>query len=57
MSFFDTEEAHAVMLAEGTDRGRRAASKVTPSFPAVEVSGGARRPPGSAGESRLKARA
>ena len=30
MSFFDTEEAHAVMLDEVADRGGRAALKVTP---------------------------
>ena len=30
MSFFDTEEAHAVMLAYAADRGGRAALKVTP---------------------------
>jgi hypothetical protein len=30
MSFFDTEEAHAVMLDKVADRGGRAALKVTP---------------------------
>ena len=30
MSFFDTEEAHAVMLAYAADRGGRAALKVSP---------------------------
>ena len=30
MSFFDTEEAHAVMLDKAADRGGRAALKVTP---------------------------
>ena len=30
MSFFDTEEAHAVMLAYATDEGGRAALKVIP---------------------------
>jgi hypothetical protein len=29
MSFFDTEEAHAVMLAYAADKGGRAALKVT----------------------------
>jgi hypothetical protein len=32
MSFFDTEEAHAVMLAYAADGGGRAALKVTPTF-------------------------
>ena len=31
MSFFDTEEAHAVMLAYAANGGGRAALKVTPS--------------------------
>ena len=31
MSFFDTEEAHAVMLAYAADEGGRAALKVIPS--------------------------
>ena len=30
ISFFDTEEAHAVMLAYAADRGGRAALRVTP---------------------------
>jgi hypothetical protein len=30
MSFFDTEEAHAIMLAYAADRGGRAALKETP---------------------------
>jgi len=30
MSFFDTEEAHAVMLDKVADEGGRAALKVTP---------------------------
>ena len=30
MSFFDTEEAHAVMLAYAANGGGRAALKVTP---------------------------
>jgi hypothetical protein len=30
MSFFDTEEVHAVMLAYAADRGGRAALTVTP---------------------------
>ena len=32
MSFFDTEEAHAVMLAYAADRGGRAALKVASLF-------------------------
>ena len=55
MSFFDTEEAHAVMLAYATDEGGRAAFKVTPTSLGVEVCAGDGRPPGSSGKSRLKA--
>jgi hypothetical protein len=55
MSFFDTEEAHAVMLAYAADRGGRAALKVTPTTLHLEVCGGDGRPPGSSGKSKLKA--
>jgi len=55
MSFFDTEEAHAVMLATVADRGGRAAPKVTPTTPDLEVCGEDGRPPGSSGKSRPKA--
>ena len=55
MSFFDTEEAHAVMPAYGTDRGGRAALKVIPISLDLEGLGGGRRPPGSSGKSMLKA--
>ena len=55
MSFFDTEEAHAVMLAYAADGGGRAALKVTPTFLNVQSLGGGRRPPGSSGKSRLNA--
>ena len=55
MSFFDTEEAHAGMLAHGTDEGGRAASKVTPTSLDVDVFSGDGRPPGSAAGSRLTA--
>jgi hypothetical protein len=55
MSFFDTEEAHAVMLAYAANGGGRAALKVTPTSLNLESLGGSRRPPGSSGKSRLKA--
>jgi hypothetical protein len=55
MSFFDTEEAHAVMLAYAADRGGRAALKMTPTSLNLEGLVGGRRPPGSSGKSRLKA--
>jgi len=55
MSFFDTEEAHAVMLAYAADEGGRAASKVIPTPLHLEVCNGDGRPPGSSGKSRLKA--
>jgi len=53
MSFFDTEEAHAVMLAYAADEGGRAALKVNPTSSDLEGLGGGRRPPGSSGMSRL----
>jgi hypothetical protein len=55
MSFFDTEEAHAVMLAYAADRGGRAALKVTPTSLHLDVCIGDGRPPGSSGKTRLKA--
>jgi hypothetical protein len=55
MSFFDTEEAHAVMLAYAADRGGRAAFQVMPTPLDVEVCAGDGRPPGSSGKSRLEA--
>jgi len=55
MSFFGTEEAHAVMLAYAADEGGRAACKVTPTSPDLEGLCRGRRPPGSSGKSRLKA--
>jgi hypothetical protein len=55
MSFFDTEEAHAVMLAYAANGGGRAALKVSPTSLDLWCSGGSRRPPGSSGKSRLKA--
>ncbi|HUT72766.1 MAG TPA: hypothetical protein VMW89_19015 [Desulfatiglandales bacterium] len=55
MSFFDTEEAHAVMHDEVGDEGGRATFEVRPTSPGVEVCAGDGRPPGSSGKSRLKA--
>ena len=55
MSFFDTEEAHAGVLAYGKDEGGRAAPKAAPTSLGVKVFGGDGRPPGSAVESRLRA--
>ena len=55
MSFFDTEEAHAGMLAYAADEGGRATLKVTPTSLSVEVCAGDGRPPGSSGKCRLKA--
>ena len=55
MSFFDTEEVHAVVLDIVTDRGGRAALKVTPTSQDVDIFVGDRRPPGSSVKSRLKA--
>jgi len=55
MSFFDTEEAHAVMLAYAADRGGRAALKVTPTSLHLDVCIGDGRPPRSSGKSKLKA--
>jgi hypothetical protein len=46
MSFFDTEEAHAVMLAYAADEGGRAAFKVRPTLLGMEVCAGDGRPPG-----------
>jgi hypothetical protein len=57
MSFFDTEEVHAVMLAYAADRGGRAAFQVTPTPEDLDISAGDRRPPGSSVKSRLKASA
>jgi hypothetical protein len=57
MSFFDTEEAHAVMPARVADEGGRAAPQEISASPPMEVCGGDRRPPRSAGESRLTATA
>ena len=54
MSFFDTEEVHAVMLDIVADRGGRAALKVTPTPEDVDICAGDRRPPGSSVKSRLK---
>ena len=54
MSFFDTEEAHAVMLAYAADRGGRAAFRVPPTCLNMEVCAGDGRPPGSSGMSKLK---
>ena len=55
MSFFDTEEAYAVMTDKVADRGGRAGLKVTPTPEGVDISSGDRRPPGSSVRSRLKA--
>jgi hypothetical protein len=55
MSFFDTEELHAVMLDKVADRGGRAALKVTPTSQDVDIYAGDRRPPGSSVKSMLKA--
>jgi hypothetical protein len=55
MSFFDTEEVHAVMPDKVADRGGRAALKVTPTLEDVDIYAGDRRPPGSSVKSRLKA--
>ena len=55
MSFFDTEEAHAVMLDIVADEGGRAALNLTPPTLHLKVCGGDGRPPGSSGNSRLKA--
>ena len=53
MSFFDTEEFHAVVPAKGADRGGRSAPQGHPSSPHIDVCIGDRRPPGSSGTSRL----
>jgi len=53
MSFFDTEEAHALMLAKGTDGGGRSAPQVTPASVHLEICAGDGRPPRSSGEIRL----
>ncbi len=55
MSFFDTEEVHAVMPDKVADRGGRAALKVTPTPEDVDIYKGDRRPPGSSVKSTLKA--
>ena len=66
MSFFDTEELHAVMPDKVADEGGRAALKGTPTSLHLEVCGGDGRlrprsgvprtsEPGSSGKSRLKA--
>ena len=55
MSFFDTEEAHTVMLAYAADRGGRIAFQVTPTSLGIEVRVEDGRPPGSSGKSGLKA--
>jgi hypothetical protein len=55
MSFFDTEEVHAVMPDKVADRGGRAALKVTPTSQDMDICSGDRRPPGSSVKSRLKA--
>ena len=55
MSFFDTEEAHAVMLAYAAYGGGRAALKVTPTSLNLQRLCESRRPPGSSGKSRFKA--
>jgi hypothetical protein len=47
MSFFDTEEVHAVMPDIIADRGGRAAFQVTPTPEDVDICAGDRRPPGS----------
>jgi hypothetical protein len=57
MSFFATEEAHAVMPATVTDEGGRAAPQGMSTAQPMEVCGGERPPPGSAGPSRLTATA
>jgi hypothetical protein len=54
MSFFDTEEVHAVMLAYAADRGGRAAFQVTPTPEDVDICAQDRRPPRSSVKSRLK---
>ena len=55
MSFFDTEEAHAGMLAHAADRGGRATLKVTSTSLHLNVCSGDGRPPGSSGKNKLKA--
>ena len=55
MSFFDTEEAHTVMLDNVADEGGRAAPNLTPTSLHREVSSEDGRPPGSSGKSRLRA--
>jgi len=55
MSFFDTEEAYAVMLAYAADGGGRAVLKETAASLDLEGLGGRRRPPGSSGKSMLEA--
>jgi hypothetical protein len=42
--FFDTEKAHAVMYANSTDEGGRAAAEVWSSSPEMAGSGGGRSP-------------
>jgi hypothetical protein len=57
MSFFGTEEARAFMPARVADEGGRAAPQEIFTSPPMEVCGGDRHPPRSAGESRLNATA
>jgi hypothetical protein len=40
MSFFDTEEAHTVVLALGADRGGRATPQGLPSSPPLDIGKG-----------------
>jgi hypothetical protein len=45
MSFFDTEESHAVVPAKGKDEGGRSASQVLPRSPHMDICNGDGRPP------------
>jgi hypothetical protein len=53
MSFFVTEEFHAVVPAEGADRGGRSAPQGHPSPPHMVIYLGDGRPPGSSVKSGL----
>ena len=57
MSFFGTEEAHIVGLANVTDKGGRVAPRGLPSPPPMDICKGDGRPPGSSVKSMLRANA
>jgi hypothetical protein len=57
MSFFETEEAHAVVLAQATDRGGRAAPSAASQFSTYGYLKGDGRPPGSSVKNRPRGNA